>query len=108
LTDEKKAIARDSAKYAGALATLKEKGYPKMSLRTFNKYHKAKANKARRKPSKLTTPDTPEVVCRDLETGKYYESANDITLGMTFAEYRLNRKGSATLRLIYSRKGGAR
>jgi hypothetical protein len=69
---------------------------------------KAKANKARRKASKLTTPDTPEVVYRDLETGKYYESANDITLGMTFAEYRLNRKGSATLQLVYSRKGGAR
>jgi hypothetical protein len=69
---------------------------------------KAKASEVRHKASTLTTPDTPEVVYRDLETGKYLESANDITLGMTFAEYRLNRKGSATLQLVYSREGGAR
>jgi hypothetical protein len=67
-----------------------------------------KVSKSKGLVSKLTTPDTPEVIYRDLETGAFIEHENDIKLGMTFAEYRLNRKGSASLQLVYSKKGGKR
>ena len=99
------AIIRESDTYPDSVANFKAKRRKPVTLRTFNRYH---GGKVHTKASKLTTPDTPGVVYRDLETGKFLESANDLTLGMTFAEYRLNRKGSATLQLVYDRKGGAR
>ena len=67
-----------------------------------------KASESQGSTSKLTTPDTPELIYRDLETGNYFEHGGDITLGMKFAEYRLNRQGTATLQLVYEKRGAKR
>jgi hypothetical protein len=107
LKDADLVIIRGSGTYSDAVANFKAKRRKPITLRTFNKYHGVKANKVHHKASKLTTPDTPEVIYRDLDTGKFIEHEADLKLGMTFAEYRLNRKGSATLQLVYDRKGGA-
>jgi hypothetical protein len=95
----------DFPKYAEYRKACQAKKIKPVARRTYSNFRKDKKG---HKASKLTTPDTPEVVYRDLETGKYMEHENDLTLGMTFAEYRLNRKGSATLQLVYDRKGGPR